>query len=118
MSVATGPGATTLHGDAARAELAGDRAGEADQAGLRRGVVRLPGRAEQADDRRHEDDATLAGTQHALRGALGDPEGGGEVGVDDGGEVVLAHPQQQAVVGDAGVRHEDLDRPELRLDRG
>ena len=42
-----------------------------------------------------------------------------EVGVDHRGEVVLAHPQQQAVVGDAGVRHEHLDRaPELGLDRG
>ena len=39
--------------------------------------------------------------------------GAGEVGVDDRGEVVLAHPQQQAVLGDAGVGDEHLDRAEL-----
>ena len=66
MSVSTGPGATTLTVMLRDAELAGQRAGEADEAGLRRGVVRLAGRAEQPDDRRHEDDATLAGPQHAL----------------------------------------------------
>ena len=44
--------------------------------------------------------------------ALGGPLGGGrrrEVGVDHRGEVVLAHPQQQAVVGDAGVGDQHLD---------
>ena len=60
----------------------------------------------------------LAGPQHALGGPLGDAVGGGEVGVDHRGEVVLAHAQEQPVVGDAGVRHEHLDRAELRLDRG
>ena len=82
MSVSTGPGATTLTVMPREPELAGERAGEADQAGLRRRVVGLTGRAEQADDRRHEDDPALAGAEHALRGALGDPVGGGEVGVD------------------------------------
>ena len=119
MSVSTGPGCHDVDGDAPRPELAGQRAGEPDEAGLGRGVVRLPGRTEQPDDRRHEDDPAPAGPQHALGGPLRDAVGGGEVGVDDGGEVVLAHPQQQPVPGHAGVGHEHLDRPaELLLDRG
>ena len=55
--------------------------------------------------------------QHARRGPLGDPVGAGEVGVDDAGERLLAHPQQQRVVGHAGVGHQHLDRAELGLDR-
>ena len=59
-----GPGRDDVDGDAARAELAGQRAGEADEAGLGGGVVGLAGRAEQADDRRHEDDAARRGPAH------------------------------------------------------
>ena len=104
--------------DAPRAELPGQRSGEADEAGLRRGVVRLAGRAEQPDHRRHQHDAPLAGPQHPLRGALGDPVGSGEVGVDHAREVVLGHAQQQPVAGGPGVGDEHLDRPaELLLDR-
>ena len=83
MSVSTGPGRDDVDGDAARPELAGQRAGEADEPGLRRRVVGLPGRAEQPDDRRDEDDPPLAGPQHPLGGPLGDAVGGRQVGVDD-----------------------------------
>ena len=48
---------------------------------------------------------------------LGDAVRAGEVGVDDALERLLAHPQQQRVVGDAGVGDQHLDRPELGLDR-
>ena len=47
---------------------------------------------------------------------LGDPEGAGQVGLDDRGPVVLAHPQEQGVGGDPGVGDEHLDRPVRLLD--
>ena len=105
-------------GDVAAAELARDRAGHADEAGLRRGVVDLAGAAEQADDARDQDDAAELGLQHALRRALDDAERAAEVGVDDVGEVLLRHPQQQRVARDARVGDDDLDRSELLLDLG
>ena len=118
MSVSTKPGATTLAVIDAAAELAGQRAGHADQPGLAGGVVDLAGRAEQADHRGDEDDPAAAQPQHALGGPLGDPERAGEVGVDDAGPVVLAHPQQQGVRGDAGVGDQHLDRAVRGLDLG
>ena len=47
---------------------------------------------------------------HPLHRAAGAAEGAGEVGVDDGVEVLVAHPHEQAVAGDAGVGDEHLDR--------
>ena len=41
---------------------------------------------------------------------LGDPVRAGEVRVDHPRELLLAHPQQQGVVGDPGVGHQHLDR--------
>ena len=58
-----------------------------------------------------------AGPQHALRGPLGDAVGGGQVGVEHRREVVLAHAQQQPVLGDAGVGDEHLDGAVGLLDR-
>ena len=57
MSVSTKPGATTLAVIDAAAELAGERPGHADEAGLRRRVVHLAAGAGEADDRADEDDA-------------------------------------------------------------
>ena len=112
------PGATTFAVMPRRAELAGERAGEADEAALGRGVVDLAGRAVEADDARDQDDAAPAGAQHALRRALDDAERAAEVRRDDAVEVVLGHAQQQRVLGDAGVRDDDLDRTERALDLG
>src|SRR5690242_209053 len=111
-------GGDDVGGDVAGAELAGDRAGEADQPGLGRGVVGLAGRAEQPDDRGDEDEPAVPGPQHAAGGPLGDPERAGQVGVQHPGELLLAHPQQQRVVGDSGVGHQHLHRALLRLDLG
>jgi hypothetical protein len=116
MSVPTGPGATTLHVMLRDPAAATER--RTDQARLGCRVVRLTCGAEEADHGRHQDDAPAACAQHALRRSLGDAEGGREVGVDDRREVGLAHAQQQAVVGDAGVGHEHFHRAELGLDGG
>ena len=77
-----------------------------------------PGRAVEADDARDQDDAPPPRAQHALGCALDDAERPAEVRGDDAVEVVLAHPQEQRVLRDAGVRHDDLHRTELRLDLG
>ena len=107
-----------VRGDAARSELAGDGSRHAHEPGLRRGVVDLPGRAEQPDDAGDQDDAPELRLEHALRRALDDAEGAAEVGVDDLVEVVFAHAHQQRVAGDAGVRDDDLDRAEFCFDLG
>ncbi len=77
---------------------------------FRRGVVDLPRGAEHGDDRGDEDDPARPGAEHSLRRPLDDPEGAREVGVDDRAEVVVGHPQQQHVTGDAGVGDEHVDR--------
>jgi len=97
MSVLTKPGATTL-------------------AVMLREPSSRAARAGQADDRGDEDHPAAAHLHHALHGALGDPEGAGEVGVEDRGELLLAHQRQQLVLGDARVGDDDLDRALLRLD--
>jgi hypothetical protein len=43
------------------------------------------------------------GPHHLGDGASGDPEAPGEVRVDDGRERVVLHPQDQSVLGDAGI---------------
>ena len=45
-------------------------------------------------------------------------ERAGEVGCEHVVPVLVAHAHQQAVAGDAGVVHEQLDRPERALDLG
>ena len=75
-----------------------------------------PAEPQQADDRGDQHDPALLGPQHAAVGALDHPEGAGEVGVEDGGEVLLGHAHQQLVAGDAGVGDQHLDVAVLRLD--
>ena len=82
MSVSIRPGATALTVTPRRATSAATRLGEADQAGLRGRVVGLAGVGPQADDRGDVDDAPEAGAQHRPQRAAGEPEGGGEVGVE------------------------------------
>ncbi|CDZ88430.1 conserved hypothetical protein [Rhodococcus ruber] len=102
--------------DRPRAEFAGHRAGQADDAGLRGRVVDLPRLTGHADDRAEEDHPAPAPSQHRAVGALRAPERTGEVGVDDLRELVLRHPHQQRVVGDAGVRDQNLDRSLVLFD--
>src|SRR5262249_2761356 len=52
------------------------------------------------------------------RGTPRTAPGPGEVRVEHPGELLLAHPHEQRVVGDAGVRDEDLNRTQLVLHRG
>jgi hypothetical protein len=117
-------GRDDVGGDRAAAELASDRARHAHETCLARGVVDLAGRSEQADHGRDQDDPAAAQAQHALRRALDGAERPGQVRLDDRRPVVLAHPQEQRVAGNAGVRDQhfdgtlrSLDLSEGRLDR-
>src|SRR6478735_4744561 len=69
------PGRHDVRRDAARPELARDRARHADERRLRRRVVHLAGAPVEADDRRHEHDAAAALADHALRHTPDAPEG-------------------------------------------
>ena len=118
MSVSTKPGATTF---AVMLRLPSSRAIERarpDQPGLAGRVVGLAGRAEQPDDGGHEDHPAAAGADHLGAGPLGHPVGGGEVRVEDLGEVLLLHAHQQPVAGDPGVADQHLDRALVLLDLG
>ena len=107
-----------VRGDVPRAELAGERPGEADQARLGGGVVGLAAGAVQADDGGDEDHPAAAHLHHAAHRALGDPVGAGQVGVEHVGEGILLDQRQQLVLGDPGVGDEHLDRTLVLLDRG
>src|SRR6478736_4591498 len=63
-----------------------------------------------AFDAADEDDAPATLADHPGRRAAGAAEGTGEVGVDDGVELLVAHAHEQRVAGDAGIRDEHLDR--------
>src|SRR5262245_17520887 len=73
-----------VHRDRSRRHLARQRLREADQARLRRRVVRLPGVARLADDRRDRDDASALLLQHRPHRGLREEERRREVGRDHG----------------------------------
>jgi len=41
-------------------------------------------------------------------------KGGFQVGADDNVKIIIIHPQNQAVFGDAGVVNQDIERPFFR----
>src|SRR5690625_4595263 len=107
-------GGDDVGGDVPRAELAGDGACHADEAGLGGGVVGLAGVAVHPDDGAHEDDASAALADHALGHPPHAAEDAGEVDVEDLLELLVAHPHEQLVARHAGVGDEDLDRHDAR----
>src|SRR3546814_4263589 len=69
-----------------------------------------------ADHRGDVDDAALARLHHAAHHRLAAAEDAGEVGVEDRLPVLVLHPHQQVVAGDAGVVDEDRDRADVLAD--
>ena len=106
-----------VHRDVAAAELARERLGHADHAGLRRRVVRLPRVAGGADHRGDVDDASPARLHHAAHHRARQAEDRAQVGLDHLVPVLVLHAQRQVVARDAGVVDEDVDVAELLLDR-
>ena len=93
----------------AAAELLRERLREPDDPRLRRGVVRLAPVAVDADDRGDVDDRSGALLHHRPRHRPAGVEDRREVGVDHGAPVVVAHPGEQAVAGQARVVDEDVE---------
>src|SRR6266516_3716078 len=101
----------------ARGQLLRHRLRKAEQAGLGGRVVGLPFVADQPHDAGDVDDAAPAALDHPARRELGEQERGLEVRIQHLVPVLLADPEQQVVLGDAGVVDEDVDGPDVRLDR-
>src|SRR5262249_5007705 len=104
----------------AGAELARKGLREADDPGLRGGVVRLPGVAVDADDAGDVHDRARAPSHHPARRRAARVEDAAQVRVDDLAPVLVGHTRDQTVAGEAGVVDEHvqvaslLDEP-LRL---
>ena len=106
-----------VDGHAAPRDLGGDGLGHADQAGLGRGVVGLPGVRARSDDRGDVDHAPVTGLDHRAQRIPREPEGGREVGADDRVPVLVRELQHDVVARDARVVDEREHGPaELLLD--
>ena len=98
-----------VRGHAVAAEVAGEAAGHADDAGLRRAVVRLPGVAAEAGDGGEADDAAEALLAHEHGGRLGDVVVAVQVDGDHVTPLILGHVEDHAVAQDAGHVDHDVD---------
>ena len=97
-----------LRAHAVAAHLAGQGAGEADDAFLGGGVVRLAGVAEARRRRGVDDDAALALLPEVGAGGPRDVEVTPQVDGDDGVPVLGRHVEDHAVAEDAGVVDDDV----------
>src|SRR5882762_8331325 len=86
-----------IHQDVAGSQLLGNGFGETDQAGLGRGVVRLPLVSVDAHHARDVDDPPPAPLDHPPSRVLGHEEGALQIRVDHRVPIVLADPEQQVV---------------------
>ena len=105
-----------VDGDAEARAFLGQRLGEAVDARLGRGVVDLAILAGLAVDAADIDDAAELGGAHAVEGQLAQVVAGAEVGIDHRIPHVASHACQRTVAGDAGIVHQDFDRPDIRDD--
>src|SRR5439155_24019667 len=80
----------------------------ADDAGLRRRVVRLAGVPVQADDAREVDDRPAAAAHHPAGGGTAGVEDAAQVRVDYGAPILVGHPGDQTVARQPGVVDEDV----------
>src|SRR5580658_10931568 len=102
-----------VDGDAARGDLLRERHGEAVDAGFGGRVVGLAELAALAVHRGDVHDAAPAALDHAVDHLLGDVEQRVEVGLDDRTPGIQIHLLKRAVARDAGVVHQNVDRPDL-----
>src|SRR6185312_10018208 len=108
-------GCYSVRQDVARAQLPGDRFGEADQTGLAGSVVRLPLVAVDSDDARDVDHAAPATLHHAARRCADRDEGAAQIRVDDRVPVVVLDAHQEVVARESGVVYENVDSAKRRL---
>ncbi|KAG0761712.1 hypothetical protein G6F22_018809 [Rhizopus arrhizus] len=89
------------------------RHGEAVDARLRRGIVRLAELALLPVHRADVDDAAPLTLDHALDDLLGHIEETVQVGVDDRAPIIRAHFAEQAIARDARVVDQHIDRAQV-----
>lgn len=111
------PGCDHVGGDIPRTQLAGEAAGHADQRGLGRRVVDLPGRSEHPNHGRDQDDAPETCLGHGARRTPHHPEGACQVGVDHRVPVGVRHARQQVVLRDTSVGNEHSHGAKFSLHR-
>ena len=112
MSVIVMPGRDRVDADPARAELAGERAGQADQPGLGRAVRGGLGDAHLAQPRGDVDDRPAAALDHRRQRRAAGVEGGGEVGRDDLVPLGRLDLEERPDLRPPGVVDEAVDAPE------
>ena len=98
-----------VRADVTTAELAREGLREPDDPGLRCCVVRLTPVTVDADDRGDVDDGAGTLLHHRPRHRPAGVEDRGEVRLDHGPPVVVAHPREEAVAGETRVVDEDVD---------
>ena len=116
MSVSINPGATALTVIPRLASSRAERFRQTNQARLARGVVRLPGVADQSDDRADVDDAAAALLDHRAHQRLGEVEGAFQVRVQDRVPIVDRHAHAESIARHAGVVHQNVDASEVLQD--
>src|SRR5690606_33866881 len=82
------------------------------------GIIDLAILARLAVDRPDIDDAAPAAFDHAGETGLGHVETAAQVDAHDVVPIVIAHPGEGAVAGDAGIVDDDIDRADLCRDAG
>ena len=114
-----GAGRDGVDGDAVGAELAGERLGEAVQAGLAGDVVGAMGHlSPEAVEPGDEDDAAPMALAHVRDGVAGEIERGAEVGAQHRVPIRRRDVEEGLIAPDAYVRDQDVDRAEgLRAGR-
>ncbi len=109
------PGGDGVDAHARRPRLAREGAHQAGDAGLRGGVVGLPGVALGSDDRGDGDHAAAPAAGHARDRGAGGGHGPAEVDVDGLAPRLAGHPHRGAVPRHAGVRDHRVERPDRGL---
>ena len=84
-------------------------------AGLRRGIIRLAGIAGDPDNRADRDHPPVTAPDHPAQCGARQPEGGGQIDVDDRLPILVAQPQRDVVAGNPGIVDEDIDPAHRRL---
>ena len=94
------------------------RLGEAVDPAFGGGVIDLAVLPRLAVDRPDVDDPAPAAFLHSRESGLGGVEAAAQIGAHDRVPIVIAHFQQRAVAGDAGIVDDHVDRPVFPFDPG
>src|SRR6516225_1510204 len=98
-----------VHGNTAPADFGGDRFGHADHRRFCGRIIRLSGVAGDRDDGGDPDHPTVTASYHTAQSRAHQPEGGGQIDLDDDPPAFVVHAQSQRVAGDAGIVDQNVN---------